>query len=191
MLAPAIGSLAVSTTKDVTGEALSTTPSKRYRVVDGACGSKFRIQARKRLPGTDRFGPVDCRIRANPARPLSYRHIADSDSRVLDMETIKQLQRFYVAEVFRLQPLIPGSQPPGREQLSAACAGRNLQTQIRKALSNGFTGDNSHGGKDGSEENEDIKRQISTPGVAVSMPGVAGRFGSQSESLRRPRASQR
>src|SRR5262245_73958 len=78
-----------------------------------------------------------------------------------------------------------------REQLSAARAGRNLQTQIRKALSNGFTGDNSHGGKYGSEGNEDIKGQISMPGVAVSMPGVAGRFGSQSESLRRPRASQR
>ena len=55
-------------------------------------------------------GPLDCRIRENPAPPLSYRHLADSDGRVLDMETIKQLQRFYVAEVFRLQPLIPGSQ---------------------------------------------------------------------------------
>ena len=97
-------------------DTLSTTPSKRKRVVDGACGSKFRIHARKRLPGTDRFGPVDCRIRANPVRPLSYRHVADSDGRVLDMEIIKQLQRFYVAEVFRLQPLIPGSQ--GSETVS-------------------------------------------------------------------------
>src|SRR5215510_4215922 len=37
----------------------STTPSKRYRVIDGACSSKFRIHAWKRLPGTDCFGPAD------------------------------------------------------------------------------------------------------------------------------------
>src|SRR5215467_7424684 len=61
-------------------------------------------------------GPLDCRVRENPVRPLSYRHIADTDGRVLDMETIKQLQRFYVAEVFRPQPLIPGSQ--GSETVS-------------------------------------------------------------------------
>src|SRR5262249_61232841 len=85
-------------------------PSKRKRVIEGACSSKFRIHARKKLPGTDRLGPADYRVRANPVRPLSYRHIADSDGRVLDMETIKQLQRVHVAEVFRLQPLIPGSQ---------------------------------------------------------------------------------
>src|SRR5215470_17931650 len=82
-------------------ERRSTTPSKRWRIVDGACGSKFRIYAWKRLPGTDRLGPVDYRIRANPVRPLSFPHIAGSDGRVLDMETIKQLQRFYMAEVFR------------------------------------------------------------------------------------------
>src|SRR5262249_19977638 len=91
-------------------------PSKRKRVIDGACSSKFRIHARKKLPGTDRLGPADYRVRANPVRPLSYRHIADSDGRVLDMETIKQLQRFHVAEVFHLQPLIPGSQ--GSETIS-------------------------------------------------------------------------
>src|SRR5215475_3793003 len=49
-------------------------------------------------------------------RPISPRHIAGSDSRVLDMQTIKQLQRFYVDEVFRPQPLIPGSQ--GSETVS-------------------------------------------------------------------------
>src|SRR5215471_8117779 len=97
-------------------ERRSTTPSKRWRIVDGACGSKFRTYAWKRLPGTDRLGPVDYRIRANPVRPLSFPHIAGSDGRVLDMETIKQLQRFYMAEVFRPQPLIPGSQ--GSETVS-------------------------------------------------------------------------
>jgi len=94
----------------------STTPSKCWRVIDGACSSKFRIHARKNLPRTDCLGPVDYRIRANPVRPLSYWHIADSDGRVLDMETIKQLQRFYVVEVFLPQPLIPGSQ--GSETVS-------------------------------------------------------------------------
>src|SRR5215471_15271568 len=64
-------------------------------------------------------GPLDCRIRANPVRPLSYRHIADTDGRVLDMETIKQLQRYYVVEVFRPQPPIPGSQ--GSETVSLPC----------------------------------------------------------------------
>src|SRR5215475_11283929 len=39
--------------------AKSTTPSKRKRVIDGACSSKFRIHARKKLPRTDCFGPVD------------------------------------------------------------------------------------------------------------------------------------
>ena len=61
-------------------------------------------------------GPLDCRIRANPARPISLRHIAESNSRVLDMQTIKRLQRFYVDEVFRPQPPIPGSQ--GSETVS-------------------------------------------------------------------------
>src|SRR5262249_17344422 len=42
--------------------------------------------------------------------------IAGSERRVLDMRTTKQLQRFYVAEVFRLQPPIPGSQ--GSETVS-------------------------------------------------------------------------
>src|SRR5215471_20121195 len=37
----------------------STTPSKRLRIIDGACSSKFRIHAWKRLPGTDCFGPAD------------------------------------------------------------------------------------------------------------------------------------
>src|SRR5215471_19999843 len=37
----------------------STTPSKRLRVIDGACSSKFRIHAWKKLPGTDCFGPAD------------------------------------------------------------------------------------------------------------------------------------
>ena len=97
----------------------STTPSKRLRVVNGACSSKFRVHARKNLPGTDCFGPVDCRIRANPVRPISLRHIAESNSRVLDMRTIKQLQRFYVGEVFRPQPPIPGSQ--GLETVSLSC----------------------------------------------------------------------
>jgi hypothetical protein len=59
---------------------LSTTPSKRYRVVDGVCSSKFRIHARKNgLSRTDCLGPVDYRIRANPVRPISSRHIAGSD----------------------------------------------------------------------------------------------------------------
>src|SRR5262249_42606848 len=58
----------------------STTPSKRWRVVDGACSSKFRVHARKNsLPRTDCFGPVDYRIRANPVRPISFRHLAGSD----------------------------------------------------------------------------------------------------------------
>jgi hypothetical protein len=58
-----------------------TTPSKRQRVVDGACSSKFRVHARKNcLPRTDCFGPVDHRIRANPVRPISFRHIAECDS---------------------------------------------------------------------------------------------------------------
>src|SRR5882672_63953 len=57
----------------------STTPSKRQRVVDGACSSKFRIHARKKLPRTDCFGPVDYRIRANPVRPVNLWHIAGSD----------------------------------------------------------------------------------------------------------------
>jgi len=35
----------------------STTPSKRLRVIDGACSSKFRIHARKKLPRTDCLGP--------------------------------------------------------------------------------------------------------------------------------------
>src|SRR5262249_13396368 len=52
-------------------------------------------------------------------RPISPRHIAGSDSRVLDMQTIKQLQRFYVDEVFRPQPPIPGSQ--GSETVSLPC----------------------------------------------------------------------
>jgi hypothetical protein len=51
---------------------MSTTPSKRWRVVDGACSSKFRIHARKILPKTDCLGPVDYRIRANPARPIAF-----------------------------------------------------------------------------------------------------------------------
>src|SRR5262245_64683432 len=56
------------------------TPSK-LAAVDGACSSKFRIHARKNgLPGTDCFGPVDYRIRANPVRPISFQHIAESDS---------------------------------------------------------------------------------------------------------------
>jgi hypothetical protein len=58
-----------------------TTPSNRWRGVDGACSSKFRIHARKNgLSRTDCFGPVDHRIRANPVRPISFRHIAESDS---------------------------------------------------------------------------------------------------------------
>src|SRR5262245_21612799 len=58
----------------------STTPSKRWRVVDGACSSKFRVHARKNsLPRTDCFWPVDYRIRANPVRPISFRHLAGSD----------------------------------------------------------------------------------------------------------------
>src|SRR4030095_17000407 len=62
-------------------------------------------------------GPLDYRIQANPARPISFQHIAESDSvRVLDMQTIKQLQRFYMVEVFRPQPPIPGSQ--GSETVS-------------------------------------------------------------------------
>src|SRR5215813_4571804 len=52
-------------------------------------------------------------------RPISPRHIAGSDSRVLDMRNTKQLQRFYVDEVFRPQPLIPGSQ--GSETVSLPC----------------------------------------------------------------------
>src|SRR5215475_8567075 len=52
-------------------------------------------------------------------RPISPRHIAGSDSRVLDMRTIKQLQRFYVDEVFRPQPPIAGSQ--GSETVSLPC----------------------------------------------------------------------
>src|SRR5262249_46236961 len=52
-------------------------------------------------------------------RPISPRHIAGSGSRVLDMQTIKQLQRFYVDEVFRPQPPIPGSQ--GSETVSLPC----------------------------------------------------------------------
>src|SRR5215470_13284955 len=64
-------------------------------------------------------GPLDYRIRANPERPISPRHIAGSDSRVLDMRTIKQLQRFYVDEVFRSQPPIHGSQ--GSETVSLPC----------------------------------------------------------------------
>jgi predicted nucleotidyltransferase len=56
------------------------TPSKPA-AVDGACSSKFRIHARKgSLSRTDCFGPVDYRIRANPVRPISFRHIAESDS---------------------------------------------------------------------------------------------------------------
>ena len=65
------------------------------------------------------LGPLDCRIRANPVRPISLRHIAESNSRALDMQTIKQLQRFYVDEVFRPQPPIPGSQ--GSETVSLSC----------------------------------------------------------------------
>src|SRR6516225_4244891 len=64
-------------------------------------------------------GPLDYRIRANPAPPISARHMAGSDSRVLDMRTIKQLQRFYVDEVFRPQPPIPG--PQGSETVSLPC----------------------------------------------------------------------
>src|SRR5499427_318170 len=87
-------------------------------------------------------GPLDCRIRANPARPLSYRHIADSDGRVLDMETIKQLQRFYVAEVFRLQPLIPGSQ--GSETISlpngtSAFDQRQCTTRVNRKFVEGIS----------------------------------------------------
>src|SRR5215469_14832162 len=87
-------------------------------------------------------GPLDCRIRANPAPPLSYRHIADSDGRVLDMETIKQLQRFYVAEVFRLQPLIPGSQ--GSETISlpngtSAFDQRQCTTRVKRKLVEGIS----------------------------------------------------
>src|SRR5215471_14150290 len=52
-------------------------------------------------------------------RPISPRHIAGSEVRVLDMQTIKQLQRFYVDEVFRPQPPIPGSQ--GSETVSLPC----------------------------------------------------------------------
>ena len=103
----------------LTWSSMSTTPSKRKRVVAGACSSKFRIHAQKGLLGTDCFGPVDYRIRTNPLRPISFRHIARSDSRVLDVHTTKQLQRFYVAEVFRPQPPIPGSQ--GSETVSLPC----------------------------------------------------------------------
>src|SRR5262245_55578933 len=71
------------------------------------------------LPRTDCLGPVDCRIRENPARPIRFPHIAGSDSWVLDMRNTKQLQRFYVVEVFRPQPLIPGSQ--GSETVSLPC----------------------------------------------------------------------
>src|SRR5215471_18809514 len=87
-------------------------------------------------------GPLDCRIRANPVRPLSYRHIADSDGRVLDMGTIKQLQRFYVAEVFRLQPLIPGSQ--GSETISlpngtSAFDQRQCTTRVKRKFVEGIS----------------------------------------------------
>src|SRR5215510_8880821 len=64
-------------------------------------------------------GPLDYRIRANPVGPISLRHIAESNSRVLDMQTIKQLQRFYLVEVLRPQPPIPGSQ--GSETVSLPC----------------------------------------------------------------------
>src|SRR5262245_29758103 len=40
----------------------------------------FVLDARKKLPRTDCLGPVDCRIRANPVRPISFSHIAGSDS---------------------------------------------------------------------------------------------------------------
>src|SRR5215510_5539151 len=40
----------------------------------------FVLDARKKLPRTDYLGPVDCRIRANPVRPISFPHIAGSDS---------------------------------------------------------------------------------------------------------------
>jgi len=120
----------------------STTPSKRKRVIDGACSSKFRIHARKKLPGTDCLRPADYRVRANPAPPLSYRHIADSDGRVLDMETIKQLQRFYVAEVFQLQPLIPCSQ--GSETISlpngtSAIDQRQCTTRVNRKFVEGIS----------------------------------------------------
>src|SRR5262249_16050007 len=87
-------------------------------------------------------GPLDCQIRANPARPLSYRHIADSDGRVLDMETINQLLRFYVAEVFRLQPLIPGSQ--GSETISlpngtSAIDQRQCTTRVNRKFVEGIS----------------------------------------------------
>ena len=64
------------------------TPSKPL-AVDGACSSKFRFHALKNLPGTDCSGPVDYRIQANPVRPISFQHIAESDSRVLDMQTTR------------------------------------------------------------------------------------------------------
>src|SRR5918994_263578 len=52
------------------------------------------------------------RIQCGP----SLRHIAGSERRVLNMQNTKQLQRFYVVEVFRPQPPIPGSQ--GSETVS-------------------------------------------------------------------------
>jgi hypothetical protein len=103
---------------------LSTTPTKRNGVIDGACSSKCRIHAWKNLPRTDCLGPLDCRISTNPARPIRPRHIAGSDSRVIDMQTTKQLQRFYVDEVFQTQPYIPGSQ--GSETVSLPCGTRPL-----------------------------------------------------------------
>src|SRR5215472_5302736 len=60
---------------------------------------------------TDCFGPVDSWILANPVaahQPPGYTR--KRLCRVLDMQTIKQLRRFYVAEVFQPQPPIAGSQ---------------------------------------------------------------------------------
>src|SRR5262245_54542382 len=58
------------------------------------------------------------------------------------METIKQLQRFYVAEVFRLQPLIPGSQ--GSETISlpngtSAFDQRQCTTRVNRKLVEGIS----------------------------------------------------
>src|SRR5262249_17282995 len=56
-------------------------------------------------------GPLDSWIQANPGAahqpPGSPRR---RSRRVFDMQTIKQLRRFYVAEVFQPQPPIAGSQ---------------------------------------------------------------------------------
>ena len=63
------------------------------------------------LRTTDCFRPVDNWIQVNPAaahQPPGYTRMRQG--RVLDIRNIKQLRRFYVAEVFQPQPPIAGSQ---------------------------------------------------------------------------------